>query len=111
MKVSLKFVMAALLAAATFAAHARTIEMQVNGLVCAFCAQGIEKQFRALPEASDVYVSLDDRIVAVELKPDADITDAELEKAITGAGFSLVGVKRTDRSLEQVRAAAKSSGD
>lgn len=27
-------------------AHAATIEMKVNGLVCSFCAQGIEKTLR-----------------------------------------------------------------
>jgi len=111
MKVSLKFALAALLAATTFATHARTIEMEVNGLVCAFCAQGIEKQFKALPQAAGVYVSLENRIVAVALKPDADIANAELEKAIKDAGYALVDVKRTDRTLEEVRAAGKADGE
>jgi len=39
----------ALLALMPLAVRAATIEMHVNGLVCAFCAQGIEKKLRKLP--------------------------------------------------------------
>lgn len=38
-------------------ANARTVEMDVNGLVCAFCAQGIEKTLRGFPATADVYVA------------------------------------------------------
>ncbi len=93
---------ATLLLAAT-AASAKTIEMDVNGLVCAFCAQGIEKSFKAMPATSKVYVSLENRIVAVALKDGADIPDAQLRKAITDAGFTLVAVRRTDESLDAIR--------
>ena len=34
--------------------EAATIEMNVNGLVCAFCAQGIEKQLRKFPATPEV---------------------------------------------------------
>jgi hypothetical protein len=33
----------------SFAANAGTIEMKVYGLVCGFCAQGIEKTLRKNP--------------------------------------------------------------
>jgi len=44
---------------------AATIEMTVNGLVCAFCAQGIEKKLKKLSATSEVVVSLEHRLVAV----------------------------------------------
>ena len=37
-------------------------------MVCAFCAQSIEKKLRALAPTKDVYVNLKERVVAVELK-------------------------------------------
>jgi hypothetical protein len=46
-------------------AMAETIEMTVTGLVCAFCAQGIEKTLRKNPSVADVVVSLEDKLVAV----------------------------------------------
>ena len=94
---------AALLLGASSIASAKTIEMDVNGLVCAFCAQGIEKSFKAMPATGKVLVSLENRIVAVALKDGTDISDAQLRKAITDAGFTLVAVRRTDESLDAIR--------
>ena len=85
-------------------AFAKTIEMDVNGLVCAFCAQGIEKTLKGFPATEHVFVSLEHRIVAVELKDGQDINDAALKKAITDAGYTLVKIRRTDESLAAIRA-------
>jgi copper chaperone CopZ len=83
---------------------AKTIEMDVNGLVCAFCAQGIEKTLTGFPATAHVFVSLEHRIVAVELKDGQDIDDVALEKAITDAGYKLVKIRRTDESITTIRA-------
>ena len=56
-------------------ARAATIELTVNGLVCGFCAQGIEKTLRRNAATDDVFVSLENRLVAVATKPDTDIAD------------------------------------
>ena len=45
-----------------------TIEMTVNGLVCGFCAQGIEKTLRKNAATDDVFVSLENRLVAIATK-------------------------------------------
>jgi len=47
---------------------AATIEMTVNGLVCAFCAQGIEKKLKKFPATAEVVVNLEHRLVAVALQ-------------------------------------------
>ena len=91
-----------LLSVSTLAA-AETIEMDVNGLVCAFCAQGIEKSLKIFPATQSVYVSLEHRIVAVELKPGLDIADAQLKKAIKDAGYTLVAIRRTDTPVDAIR--------
>jgi len=78
---------AALAVLVASSATAATIEMNVNGLVCAFCAQGIEKKLRKLPATADVVVSLEQRLVAVALKDGQDISDADLRKALTDAGY------------------------
>lgn len=84
-------------------AAARTIEVDVNGLVCAFCAQGIEKSIRKFPATESVYVNLEHRLVAVQLKDGGEIEDAALRKAITDAGYTVVGIRRTDDSVEIIR--------
>jgi len=88
-------------------ANAATIEMNVNGLVCAFCAQGIEKKLRKLPATADVVVSLEQRLVAVSLKPGQDIQDADLRKALTDAGYTVTAIQRTDTPIDEVRARLK----
>jgi copper chaperone CopZ len=88
-------------------AHAATIEMQVNGLVCAFCAQGIEKTLKSNPATEDVFVSLETRLVAVKTKDGKDIADAELRKALTDAGYTVKAIARTDSSLAILRERAK----
>jgi mercuric ion binding protein len=84
-------------------ASARTIEMDINGLVCAFCAQGIEKTLKGFPATAGVFVSLEHRIVAVQLKDGQDIADAALTTAITNAGYKLVAIRRTDETLDALR--------
>ena len=103
MKIIKTLLFAALLGIAP-GVFARTIEMNVNGLVCAFCAQGIEKTLKGFPATEHVFVSLEHRIVAVELKDGQDIGDAALKKAITDAGYALVDIRRTDESIAAIRA-------
>jgi mercuric ion binding protein len=91
-------------------ASAKTIEMDVNGLVCAFCAQGIEKSLKGFPATDEVFVSLEHRIVAVQLKDGADIDDATLRKAITDAGYTIVAIRRTDQPLDAIRQRVKNDG-
>ncbi|MFC3549579.1 heavy-metal-associated domain-containing protein [Lysobacter cavernae] len=88
-------------------ASAKTIEMSVNGLVCAFCAQGIEKTLKAFAATEAVFVSLENRIVAVKLKDGSDIGDDVLRKAIKDAGYTVVSIRRTEHSLDQIRQQVK----
>jgi copper chaperone CopZ len=89
---------------------ADTIEMKVYGLVCAFCAQGIEKTLRRNPATEDVIVSLENKLVAISTKPGADIPDAELKKALTDSGYDVKGIQRTQRPIEEIRASLKAGG-
>ena len=82
---------------------AATIEMTVNGLVCAFCAQGIEKKLKKFPATEEVVVNLEHRLVAVALKDGQDISDADLRKALTDAGYTVKLIERTDTPIAQVR--------
>ncbi|MGH8237352.1 MAG: heavy-metal-associated domain-containing protein [Steroidobacteraceae bacterium] len=88
-------------------ARAATIELTVNGLVCGFCAQGIEKTLRRNAATGDVFVSLENRLVAIATKPDADIPDEVLRKALQDAGYDVKAIARTDRSLQSLREQVK----
>src|ERR1700739_1316688 len=96
-------VLISLLSLASASAHAATIEMNVNGLVCAFCAQGIEKQLRKFPATADVVVSREQKLVAIALKDGQDIPDTELRRALTNAGYTVRDIQRTENSLAALR--------
>jgi copper chaperone CopZ len=88
-----------LLIAATFAmfasaAHAETIKASVNGLVCAFCATGIEKTFKAEAAVETVHVDLETKLVTITTKADQNMDDATVTKLITDAGYTVTGIKR-----------------
>ena len=100
-------ILAMLLTGFALAGNAATIEMEVNGLVCAFCAQGIEKKLRAFPATSDVVVSLEERLVAVSTRDGQDISDDELRNALTDAGYTVTGIRREAESIDAVRARLK----
>src|SRR5262245_7588843 len=93
----------AILALFSLAANAGTIEMKVNGLVCGFCAQGIEKTLRKNPATADVFVSLENRLVAVSTKEGQDISDDELRKALTASGYDVKAIERTTTPLAELR--------
>ena len=91
------------------AAFAATIQMTVNGLVCGFCAQGIEKTLRKNPATGDVLVSLENRLVAIVTKEGRDIADDELRAALTNAGYDVKSIERTDTSMDELRAKFKAT--
>lgn len=74
--------------------NAKPITVQVKGMVCAFCAQGIEKKFKARPEILSVSVSLETKKVALNTKEGSDIADTEISKIITEAGYDIVAIER-----------------
>jgi copper chaperone CopZ len=87
----------------SLAAQAGTIEMKVFGLVCGFCAQGIEKTLRKNPATADVVVSLETKLVALSTRDGTDIPDAELTKALTDAGYDVKAITRTERTIDEIR--------
>lgn len=95
---------AALALGAATTTEARSLRIEVNGLVCAFCADGIIRAFQKQPETAQVFVSLEDRLVAVQLKEGADITDAKATTLLTDAGYTVVAIQRTDASVAEIKA-------
>jgi len=102
-------ILSASLGLATLAAHAAdpTTKLTVNGMVCAFCAQGIEKRLGALPATQAVYVNLGQKIVAVEPRPGHTIDVEQVRAEVKEAGYDVVKVESVPESIEQMRAAAK----
>lgn len=63
------------------------VHVKVKGMVCAFCAQGLTKAFKKLPEVQDVKVSLEEKYVHLTLKKDASLEDTKIVDTIKEAGY------------------------
>ncbi|HEU4621478.1 MAG TPA: heavy metal-associated domain-containing protein [Burkholderiaceae bacterium] len=84
-----------------------TIRAEVNGMVCAFCAQGIEKKMKAMPQTKDVLVNLDKHVVAVELKPGQTVAHDRVKKEIVDAGYEVVKIETVPMSVQDLRTQLK----
>lgn len=77
-------------------AHANSIEIKVNGMVCDFCAQAIWKVFQKHEEVENIDVNLDEGTVTVNLKPGQTLTDEQLQEGITYSGYDLVSITKIE---------------
>jgi periplasmic mercuric ion binding protein len=94
--------------AQTPAAAGNNLKVGVNGMVCAFCAQGIEKTLTRMPETKAVYVNLEKKIVAIEPKAGAKLSAERVKKAISDSGYDVTKIEPTAESLDAIKQAAKS---
>jgi copper chaperone CopZ len=78
-----------ILAGLSGSAFAETIETTVNGMVCAFCATGIEKTFRKQPEVNTVHVDLPKKLVTITTKPGKTLSDAKIKEVVTYSGYTM----------------------
>jgi mercuric ion binding protein len=86
---------------------ANSVKVTVNGMVCAFCAQGIEKLISKMGATKDVFVDLKKKTVAVEAK-DGQVLDAKAISAeIVDAGYDVVKIEPVLQSVAEIRAELK----
>ncbi len=65
------------------------IKVGVNGMVCAFCAQGIEKKFMAQPEVDKVHVSLENKFVHLTFKDGKRLSDEKIAALLKESGYEM----------------------
>ncbi len=70
------------------------VHVTVNGLVCDFCAQSIEKLFKKEKAVHDIDVNLDISMVTIFIKSGEFMDDAKITELITQSGYSVEGIHR-----------------
>lgn len=100
-----KLLLTLLLTSLTPAAFAvTTIKAEVNGMVCAFCAKGIEKKLNALPQKQAAFVDLKSRVVALQLKEGEEVSNEAFSKVIQDAGYSVAKLERVNQTVTSIQA-------
>ena len=86
---------------------ATSMKFTVNGMVCSFCAQGIEKSLSKMGATKEVFVDLKKKTVAVEAK-DGQVLDAKAISAeIVDAGYDVVKIETIPQTVAQFRTQQK----
>ncbi|AGH95941.1 heavy-metal-associated domain-containing protein [Pseudobdellovibrio exovorus] len=69
---------------------ARIKTVGVNGMVCAFCAQGIEKKFKSQSEVEDIEVSLEKKFVKIKFKEGKSLSEDKITELLKDSGYEAV---------------------
>jgi cation transport ATPase len=101
-------VLLVLLFTSNIAIAATSIKAEVNGMVCAFCAKGIEKKLNAMPEGKGAFVDLKNRVVVLELKDGQDVPVEKFTQVIQDAGYTVSKVEKVPQSAEAIKAECRS---
>ncbi|NIB39721.1 heavy-metal-associated domain-containing protein [Pseudomaricurvus alkylphenolicus] len=68
-----------------------TLEIEINGMTCAFCVDGLLRKLGKLPEIAQVDVSLKNKKVRIDTGDEKADIDA-IKQAIIDSGFTPVKV-------------------
>jgi len=81
-----------------------SMKATVNGMVCAFCAQGIEKRVSKMSATKAVYVDLKKRTVVVEPKDGMTLDQKAIIEEVKDAGYEIVKVETVPHSVAELKA-------
>lgn len=82
--------MALLVGATSISLASEELKIGVKGMVCAFCAQGIEKNFLAKSEIKKVQVSLENKFVILTFNDGKRLTNEKITEILKDAGYEAV---------------------
>ena len=68
-------------------------EITVNGMVCAFCSNSLEKKFKKERAVKNINIDLEKKKISLEFKKGKSIADKDLRRIITSSGFTVVDIK------------------
>lgn len=74
--------------------YAEVLNVKVKGMVCAFCANGLEKKFKKLDGLKSVKVSLKTKLITAKFEGKVPLNNDELKKLIVDSGYNVASIER-----------------
>lgn len=68
--------------------------VRVNGLICDFCVQALNKTFKRQAAVRDIAVDLDAKEIRLTFKPGATLDDVTISRLVKNAGYNVVSISR-----------------
>jgi mercuric ion binding protein len=85
-----KLILTSIFFLSSLAMAGEELRVGVKGMVCAFCAQGIEKKFKAEPEVEKVQVSLENKYVLLNFKDGKRLSNEKIMQILKDSGYEAV---------------------
>ena len=76
-------------------------------MVCSFCAQGIEKNFRKMDATKDVYVDLKNKLVILEFKDGKLISEKNITQEINDSGYDVAKIENIPQTVSEFKSQKK----
>ena len=73
-----------------------SVRLKVDGMVCPFCAYGLEKRLKEIKSIDEVLIRVSDGLIQIRTKDDQELTDEALREAVKKSGFSLTEIERLE---------------
>ena len=80
--------------AETYKMSSNVMLVNVKGMVCDFCAQGLKKKFGEIDEVENIDVDLESGNVLIRLKAGKTISDAKVKKAVEENGLEVISISK-----------------
>lgn len=79
---------------------AEKVKVEVEGMVCSFCAHGISAKLRDHDAVEKFTVSLTHSTVTIEIKDGHTLDDKEITRIIEDSGFKVNEIKRGEDAVQ-----------
>ena len=73
------------------------VNVEVNGMVCDFCARALEKVFSKKQEVAAIDVDLENGKISINFNDGANLEDSTIQKLVTNSGYDVVQINRCER--------------
>jgi mercuric ion binding protein len=84
-----------------------SMKVTVNGMVCSFCAQGIEKSIMKMDDAKAIFVDLKNKVVVIEAKEGKTLNEKLISQEIKDSGYDVVKIETIPQTVAQFKAESR----
>lgn len=78
---------------------AKTLQVEVHGMTCAFCVSSLKRKLKAMPDINEVDISL--KIGQVRVQTNGDEPDVEaIKQTVIDAGFTPIAVEEISNAAQ-----------
>ena len=74
-----------------------SVNVDVNGMVCDFCARALEKVFSKKQEVAEIDVDLNNGKISINFHHGYSLDDSLIQKLVTNSGYDVVKINRCER--------------